>query len=80
LEKFFGITKNALNMNQEDVIGFETTLRDLGGWDSLGKFMLVSSLFSEYGVVMDPEKVNNAATVGDIWRLVESSLEPDGGN
>ncbi len=48
-----------------------TELGALDGWDSLGKFMLLSSVYSDYGVTLDVPDVNAAKTVGDLWNLVE---------
>jgi acyl carrier protein len=71
LEKFFILFKNAVNMDADEAITIYTKLEALDGWDSLGKFMLISSVYSEYEVTLDVKEMNRASTVGDIWRLIE---------
>jgi acyl carrier protein len=70
LEQFISVFKNAVNMDDSD-IGPDTELEGLEGWDSLGKFMLLSAIYSDYGVTIDVPVLNAAITVGDIWRLAK---------
>jgi hypothetical protein len=49
-----------------------TALKDLDEWDSLGKFSFAALAFSNYNVNPDAKAVNDAATVGDLWRLIET--------
>jgi acyl carrier protein len=72
LERFISVFKNAVNMDDSD-IRTETELEGLEGWDSLGKFMLISAVYSDYGVTMDVSAINSSLTVGDIWRLIEEN-------
>jgi acyl carrier protein len=72
LEQFISVFKNAVNMDDGDIVS-DTELDGLEGWDSLGKFMLLSSIYSDYGVTIDVKALNAALTVGDIWRLVEGA-------
>jgi acyl carrier protein len=51
-------------------ISADTSLEDIDEWDSLGKFSFLSFVFSEYDVNLDAKEVNEALTVGGLWRLV----------
>ena len=72
-EHFFAIVTDALNMEEGASIDAVTELEGIDGWDSLGKFMLLSSIYSDYGVTLEVEDVNGAKTVGDLWKLVEDA-------
>lgn len=76
MEKFFATLLDSLNMEPDDVVEEGTVLKEIDGWDSLGKFMLLSNIYSDYGVTLEVEDVNLASTAGDLWKLVQSA-KPD---
>jgi acyl carrier protein len=73
LEQFLRVFKDAVSTDDSDITP-ETELEGLDGWDSLGKFMLISAIYSDYGVTVDVGAINSALTVGDIWRLIDQSV------
>jgi acyl carrier protein len=73
LEEFFKILKETVNMDNSADIRSDTELESLSGWDSLGKFMLLSSVYSDYGVTLDVAEVNGARTAGDLWAVVDGA-------
>lgn len=73
MEAFFAIVLDSLNMEPDDVVEESTVLEKIDGWDSLGKFMFLSNIYSDYGVTLEVEDVNSASTVGDLWNLVQSA-------
>lgn len=50
----------------------ETVLRDCDAWDSLTALSLVAMIDKHYGVSIGADDLRNAATVGDLRRIVES--------
>lgn len=73
LEQFISVFKKAIEMEDNEITP-ETELEGLEGWDSLGKFSLMSAVYSDYGVTMDVSAINSSLTVGDIWRLIDTTL------
>jgi acyl carrier protein len=48
-------------------------LADVPGWDSLHHINLIVAVESEFGVQFGSEEVASAASVGDIFALLESA-------
>jgi acyl carrier protein len=78
LEKFLAIFKNALDVEEGAYVALDSKLEELDGWDSLGKFSLISSVYDKYGVAFDPKELNAAVTVMDLWKAVEISRTANG--
>ena len=78
MDRFIPIVLDALNMDAGDSLTAETELEGLDGWDSLGKFMLLSSIFTDYEVTLDAGDVERARTVGDLWELLCRARQDQG--
>ena len=65
---------NALDLNAEAFSVPDSNLGDLDGWDSLGKFLFISSVYDKYGVTLDPKDINAAVTAMDLWKVLEASV------
>jgi acyl carrier protein len=65
--------KEALNLAPGADIGLDTVLDGHDGWDSLGKFLLLSSVYSSYGVTLEPEILNASRTIGELWAAVQDA-------
>lgn len=59
----------------EENIGEDTVLKDLDGWDSLGRLSVVAFLQEGFGVVVETKTLMKCGTIGDIIRLVQDRLE-----
>jgi acyl carrier protein len=79
MEGFKGFCRafaNAIELeNDEAALCADTSLEGLEEWDSLGKFSFLALVFSEYDLNLDAKDVNEAETVGDLWRLIEGKIE-----
>jgi acyl carrier protein len=75
MEDFIGILRDALNMDGSSGLDGSSALAEMDGWDSLGKFMLLSAVFTDYGVTIEPVDLNAAVTVADLWALIEKSRQ-----
>jgi acyl carrier protein len=75
MEHFIEILRDAMNMDGSQEIVGPSALAGLDGWDSLGKFMLLSAVFTDYGVTIEPEDLNAAVTVAGLWALIEGSRQ-----
>ncbi len=47
----------------------ETELKDIGTWDSLSQVSFMAMLDEKFGKSVDPDRLDDAGTVGDLWRL-----------
>jgi acyl carrier protein len=52
-----------------------TTLRDDLALDSMQAIHLCLDLETQFGITVDDEKIRDLKTVGDVFSLVEASLE-----
>ena len=75
MERFIEILRDAMNMDGSSVLEGSSVLAELDWWDSLGKFMLLSAVFTDYGVTIEPGDLNAAVTAADLWALVEISRQ-----
>ena len=75
MEHFIEILRDAMNMDGSSGLEGSSVLTERDGWDSLGKFMLLSAVFTDYGVTIEPEDLNTAVTVVDLWALIENSRQ-----
>jgi acyl carrier protein len=75
MEDFIGILRDALNMDGSSGLDGSSVLAEIDGWDSLGKFMLLSAVFTDYGVTIEPGDLNAAVTAADLWALIEKSRQ-----
>jgi acyl carrier protein len=64
-----------MNKDGSSELEGSSVLAVLDGWDSLGKFMLLSAVFTDYGVTIEPGDLNAAVTAADLWALVERSRQ-----
>jgi len=56
-----------------DSLQRDTVLTGITGWDSLRVVEFVATLDSDYGVIVDFEKMAGCTTVGDLADLVEGT-------
>ena len=49
----------------------DTKLEDIEEWDSIGALSLIAEVDDEFDVVLNPNDLENAVTVGDIFKLVQ---------
>ena len=75
MEHFIEILRDAMNMDGSSGLEGSSVLVGQDGWDSLGKFMLLSAVFTDYGVTIETEDLNAAVTVADLWAFVEASRQ-----
>ena len=75
MEHFFEILRDAVNMDSSSELEGSSALAKLDGWDSIGKFMLLSAVFTDYGVTIEPGDLNAAVTAADLWALIEKSRQ-----
>jgi acyl carrier protein len=75
MEHFIEILRDAINMDNAPELEGSSVLAELDGWDSLGKFMLLSTVFTDYGVTIEPEDLNAAVTAADLWALIDASRQ-----
>jgi acyl carrier protein len=75
MEHFIEILRDAMNMDGSSELEGSSVLAGLDGWDSLGKFMFLSAVFTDYGVTIEPEDLNAAVTASDLWALIERSRQ-----
>ena len=73
MDGFMNIMKEALNLEPDADIVLDTPLGGLDGWDSLGKFMLISSVYSGYGVTLEPEVLNACRTIRELRAAVQAA-------
>jgi acyl carrier protein len=73
MEDFIGILRDAINIDGTSALDGSSVLAELDGWDSLGKFMLLSAVFTDYGVTIEPADLNAAVTAADLWALIEKT-------
>jgi acyl carrier protein len=74
IEEFCAAFADALEMDIDVDLRADSRLEDIGEWDSLGKFSFLALVFSKYDVNLDPDGVNSAKTVGDLWLLIEKEI------
>jgi acyl carrier protein len=74
-EHFIEILRDAVSMDSSSELAGSSPLAELDGWDSLGKFMLLSAVFTDYGATIEPEDLNAAVTVADLWTLIERTRQ-----
>lgn len=53
-------------------VTLKTAFRDLPEWDSLASVMIVAEMYSDYGVQISGEELEDCRTVEDLKNLVES--------
>jgi acyl carrier protein len=75
MEHFIEILRDAMNMDSSSAIEGSSVLAEMDGWDSLGQFMFLSAVFTDYGVTIEPEDLNAAVTVADLWALIGVSRQ-----
>jgi acyl carrier protein len=75
MERFIEILRDAVNMDSSSELDGSSALAGLDGWDSLGKFMFLSAVFTEYGVTIEPGDLNAAVTAADLWALIGISRQ-----
>ena len=73
-ETFMNKLKESLFEMERD-INLTTVLKELDGWDSLGRLSVVVFLQEGFGVIIDSKTMINFHTVGDIVSLVKEKLE-----
>lgn len=74
IETFLYKLKESLFELNRD-ISTQTVLKELDGWDSLGRLSVVAFLQEGFGVVIDSKTLINFHTVGDIVNLVKDRLD-----
>ena len=47
----------------------ETELKDIGTWDSLSQVSFMAMLDERFSKSVNPDRLDDAETVGDLWRL-----------
>ncbi len=55
----------------------DSVLQDLDGWGSLTFLGLLSMTDGELGITLSPQQVLKCATVGDLLKLLGSTIEAD---
>lgn len=50
----------------------ETNYRELSVWDSLNALSLIALADAEYGVALSGNDIESAATINDIWNMIET--------
>jgi acyl carrier protein len=75
MERFIEILRDAVSMDGSSELDGSSVLAGLDGWDSLGKFMFLSAVFTDYGVTIEPADLNAAVTAADLWALIEKSRQ-----
>lgn len=73
-EVFIEKLKESLFESSPD-IGLGTSLKDLDGWDSLGRLSVVALLQEGFGIVVDTKTLMSFHTVEDIVSLVRDKLD-----
>ena len=56
-------------------IGVDTILKELDGWDSLGRLSIAAFLQERFGLIVDTKTLLNCKTLGDIVALAIDKLE-----
>ncbi|HWR73070.1 MAG TPA: acyl carrier protein [Nitrospirota bacterium] len=72
-EKVKQIMAGVLRISASE-ISSEKLVRDDLGMDSMQAIESLAILEKELGIIIDPEKAFDVATVGDLFKLVEDSL------
>jgi acyl carrier protein len=72
-EKVKQIMAGVLRISVSEISG-EKLVRDDLGMDSMQAIESLAILEKELGIIIDPEKAFDVATVGDLFKLVEDSL------
>jgi len=67
------IMAGVLRISVSEISG-EKLVRDDLGMDSMQAIESLAILEKELGIIIDPEKAFDVATVGDLFKLVEDSL------
>lgn len=64
-----GIISRALN-KKNLVLGYETSSKDVEGWDSLAHVTIITEVEKEFGIAIDFMEILEIKTIGDICKAV----------
>ena len=68
-EKIF--LENFIAEFEEDFkVDLNTKFRDLDDWDSMTSMMIITMIDENYNVVITPDEMNQAVTIGDLFKLI----------
>ncbi|HNW51616.1 MAG TPA: acyl carrier protein [Prolixibacteraceae bacterium] len=64
-----GIISGTLN-KKNLVLGYETSSKDVEGWDSLAHVTIITEVEKEFGITIDFMEILEIKTIGDICQAV----------
>jgi acyl carrier protein len=73
IQQFIGFVEEALSISP-GTIQESDHLEGLDGWDSIGVISVMAVIEDRYGVALDPVKLLNCQTVGDLNRFTQESM------
>jgi len=72
-EKICGAFRQALEKPPERMDP-SMLIRELPGWDSLARVLLVAKIHADHGVQVSAEELGRCASVGDLLTLVQGKI------
>lgn len=72
MDNFISILKGSVDAFEDIDIFAETDITKLEDWDSIALLSVMSIISSEYGVNLTNTEILNAATVSNIFNLINS--------
>ena len=71
-ETFLNFFLESLELEEAEDLTMGTLLSDIEEWDSIGILSLIAAADEEYEVDLDPQDLESAVTVEDIFKLLSS--------
>jgi|TARA_B100001059_G_scaffold13776_1_gene11142 acyl carrier protein len=69
-DKFISDFIGEFEETPEIKINLNTEFRELNGWDSMTSMMVITMIDENYNVIISPEEIRKAKTVGNLFDLV----------
>ena len=69
-KKFIEEFINELETKPNFKVDLNTVFRDLDDWDSMTSMMIITMIDENYNVVITPNEMLKAVTIGDLFKLI----------